>query len=75
MGSSGADRAGLIGGLQAAAWQAEEQERLAEEIHGTVTQGCDGGQPVRGVGQLLSRQELVCLLQHFFSGKHWGSKE
>jgi glycine cleavage system H lipoate-binding protein len=68
-------RAGLITGPHAAAWQAEEQERLAEEIHGTVAQGCDGGRPVRGVGQLLPRQELICLLQHFFSGKHWGPKE
>jgi hypothetical protein len=68
-------RAGLIGGPQVAAWQAEEQERLAQEIHETLKLSCDGGNPVRGVGQLLSRQQLVCLLQHFFSNTHWGSKE
>jgi glycine cleavage system H lipoate-binding protein len=68
-------RAGLIGGPHAAAWQAEEQERLAQEIHGTIKSSCDGGIPVHGVGQLLSRQQLVCLLQHFFSSTHWGPKE
>jgi hypothetical protein len=68
-------RAGLIGGHQAAAWQAEEQELLAQEIHETLKLRCDGGNPVRRVGQLLSRQQLVCLLQHFFPNTHWGAKE
>jgi glycine cleavage system H lipoate-binding protein len=68
-------RAGLIGGAPAAAWQAEEQERLAQEIHQTLNLSCDGGKPVRGVGGLLSRQQLVCLLQHFFSNTQWGAKE
>jgi glycine cleavage system H lipoate-binding protein len=68
-------RASLIGGPRAAAWQAEERERLAQEIHETLKLSCDGGDPVRGVGQLLSRQQLVCLLQHFFSNTHWGPKE
>jgi len=68
-------RAGLISGPHAAAWQAEEQERLAKEIHETLELGCDGGRPVRGVGQLLSRQQLVCLFQHYFSNTHWGPKE
>ncbi|MGA3327613.1 MAG: hypothetical protein ABSF45_24400 [Terriglobia bacterium] len=68
-------RAGLIGGPQAAAWQAEERERLGQEIHATLKLSCDGGKPVRGVGQLLSRQQLVCLLQQFFSNTQWGSKE
>jgi len=68
-------RAGLIGGPHAAAWQEEEQERLAQEIHETLKLSCDGGRPVRGVGKLLSRPQLVCLLQHFFSNTPWGSKE
>ena len=63
----GRTRAGLVSGRQAAAWQAEEQERLTQEIHETHAPGCDGGSPVRGVAQLLSRPNLVCLLQHFFS--------
>jgi glycine cleavage system H lipoate-binding protein len=68
-------RANLIGGPRAAAWQADEQQLLAQEIHATLKLSCDGGHPVRGVGQLLSRQQLVCLLQHFFSDTQWGSKE
>jgi glycine cleavage system H lipoate-binding protein len=68
-------RTGLIGGHQAVAWQAEERELLAQEIHTTLKLSCDGGNLVRGVGNLLSRQQLVCLLQHFFSNTHWGSKE
>jgi glycine cleavage system H lipoate-binding protein len=65
----------LIGGHQATAWQAEERELLAQEIHSTLNLSCDGGNLVTGVGELLSRQQLVCLLQHFFSSTHWGSKE
>jgi glycine cleavage system H lipoate-binding protein len=67
--------AGLISGAHAAAWQAEEQERMAKEIHEMLGQSCDGGRPVRGVAQLLSRRQLVCLLQHYFSNTHWGPKE
>src|SRR5208283_3693873 len=63
----GRTKAGLISGHQAAAWQAEERELLAREIHETLKLSCDGGKPVRGVGGLLSREQLVCLLQHFFS--------
>jgi glycine cleavage system H lipoate-binding protein len=68
-------RASLIGGPHAAAWQAEERERLSREINETQSPSCDGGRPVHGVGQLLPRQQLVCLLQHFFSSTQWGSKE
>lgn len=68
-------RAGLMGGPQAAAWQADEQEQLAQEVRETLKLSCDGGTPVRGVGELLSRQQLVCLLQHFFSNTEWGAKE
>ncbi len=71
----GRTRAGLISGPQAAAWQAEELERLAREVHETHAVDCDGGLPVRGVAQLLSRQHLVCLLQHFFSTKGWTVEE
>jgi glycine cleavage system H lipoate-binding protein len=71
----GRTRSGLITGAQAAAWQAEEVERLSREIHEIHAVGCDGGLPVRGVAQLLSRQHLVCLLQHFFSRKGWAVEE
>ena len=68
-------RGALIGGHQAAAWHAEEKNLLAQEIHETLKLSCDGGTPVRGVGKLLSREQLVCLLQHFFCNTHWGAKE
>jgi glycine cleavage system H lipoate-binding protein len=67
----GRTRAGLVSGLQAAAWQAEERQRLSNEIHATHAPGADGGSPVRGVAQLLSREHLVCLFQHFFSNRGW----
>ncbi len=68
-------KAGLIGGHQAAAWQREERELLGQEIQESLKLSCDGGKPVRGVGELLSRQQFVCLLQHFFSSTRWGAKE
>jgi len=71
----GRTRAGLVSGAQAAAWQAEEQERLNQDIHETHAPGCDGGSPVRGVAQLLSRQEVVCLFQHFFFARGWTGEE
>jgi len=67
----GRTRTGLVSGEQAAAWQAEENRRLTSEIHDRHAPGCDGGSPVRGVAGLLSRQELVCLFQHFFSQRGW----
>ena len=67
----GRTRAGLISGPQASAWQAQERERLTTEIHETHAPGCDGGAPVRGVAQFLSRPDLVCLFQHFFSKTDW----
>jgi hypothetical protein len=67
----GRTRAGLVSGPQAEAWQAQERERLAHEIHETHAPGCDGGAPVHGVAQLLSREHLVCLFQHFFSRTDW----
>ncbi|MGB7848629.1 MAG: hypothetical protein WBL63_23655 [Candidatus Acidiferrum sp.] len=71
----GRTKSGLIAEPHAAAWQAEEQERLAREIHETLALTCDGGSPVHGVAQLLSRQQLVCLFQRFFSSSQWGPKE
>jgi glycine cleavage system H lipoate-binding protein len=67
----GRTRSGLVSGPQAAAWQAQERERLSNEIHEAHAPGCDGGAPVHGVAQLLSRQDLVCLFQHFFSNRGW----
>ena len=71
----GRTRAGLISGPQAAAWQAEEKAQLAREIHQAHVPGGDGGEPVRGAARLLSRQQMVCLLQHFFSQKGWTVEE
>jgi len=68
-------RAGLISGPPAGAWQSEEEERMAREVHETLQLNCDGGRPVRGVGQLLSRQQLVCLMQNFFSDRTWVPKD
>lgn len=71
----GQTRSGLISGPPAAAWKDAEQERLAREVHESLHLACDGGRPVRGIGQMLSRQQLVCLLQHFFSERTWVPKE
>ena len=71
----GRTRIGLISGAQADGWQAEERERLTQEIHETHAPGCDGGSPVRGVAQFLSRQDLVCLFQHFFSKTTWTAEK
>ena len=68
-------RTGLVSGKQAEAWQAEERTRLEREIHDTHAPGCDGGSPVRGVAQLLPRQHVVCLFQHFFSNRGWAGEE
>jgi glycine cleavage system H lipoate-binding protein len=71
----GRTRAGLVSGQQAAAWQMEERNRLTHEIHETHAPGADGGSPVRGVAQLLSREDLVCLFQHFFSKRDWAGEQ
>jgi len=71
----GQTRNGLISGHSAAAWTEEERERLAQTVHTTLQLTCDGGHAVKGVGQLLSRQHLVRLLQHFFSNRSWGPRE
>jgi len=71
----GRTRANLVCGTQAAAWQGEERARLAREIHETHAGDCDGGMPVTGVGRLLPRQHLVCLLQQFFSRRDWMAED
>ncbi len=71
----GRTRSGLVTGPQAAAWQGQERLRLSDEIHETQAPGGDGGSPVRGVAQLLSRPDLVCLFQHFFSKRGWTAEE
>jgi glycine cleavage system H lipoate-binding protein len=63
----GVTGAGLLSGAEAATWKNHERERLAHEIHKTHAPGCDGGLPVRGVARSLSRPDLICLLQRFFS--------
>lgn len=67
----GRTRAGLISGARAAAWQGEERERLSREIHQMHVPGGDGGIPVRGVARFLSRQDVVCIFQRFFSKTDW----
>jgi len=67
----GRTRAGLISGPQAAAWQSNEGERRARDIHEAHAPGGDGGTPVRGVAQFLSREDLVRLFQHFFCKTDW----
>jgi glycine cleavage system H lipoate-binding protein len=71
----GRTRGGLVSGAQAAAWQTEEQKRLAREIHERHAPGGDGGAPVHGVAQLLSRPDQVCLFQRFFSQRGWTVEE
>jgi hypothetical protein len=69
----GKTRAGLIGGAQAEAWQAEEHERLAHEIHEGLA--CDGGYAQRGVAHMLPREAVVGLFQRFFSRTDWSREE
>jgi glycine cleavage system H lipoate-binding protein len=71
----GQTKAGLISGPAAAAWQTQEEERMAQQIHEALQLHCDGGRPVRGIGQQLSRQQLVCSLQQFFSNRNWVPKD
>lgn len=71
----GKTRAGLIGGEQAKAWQAEERERLARAIHSGQELCADGGVPVRGVARLLPRADMVRLFQQFFSNAGWVADE
>jgi len=71
----GQTRSGLIAGPPATAWQSEEERRMAHKIHELLQLHCDGGRPEAGAGQLLSRQQLVCLLQHFFSDRTWVPKD
>jgi len=67
----GITRAGLLSGSAATAWQSDERERLAREVHELHAPGCDGGSPIRGVARLLSRPDLVCLFQDFFGDSGW----
>ncbi len=71
----GRTRTGLLRSPQADLWQANERERLNQEIHDRHAPGCDGGTPVKGVAQLLERQHLVCLFQHFFSRTDWTAEK
>jgi glycine cleavage system H lipoate-binding protein len=64
-------KSGLLFGAPAAAWQDQERVRLLNEVQDLAAVACDGGHPVKGVGQLLSREQLVCLLQHHFSNGTW----
>jgi len=65
----GRTRTALITGPNAAAWEAEEREKLTCELHDKFELSCDGGQHVRGVAELMSRQARLYLLQRFFSSR------
>jgi len=71
----GRTRSSLITGGHAAAWQAEERERLGRAVRDLGAPVCDGGSPVRGVARWLPRQQLVCLLQRFFASRGWAGEE
>jgi glycine cleavage system H lipoate-binding protein len=71
----GRTKAGLIGGAHAAAWHAEEREKLNRDIHDKFEITCDGGRPVPGVLRLLSRQRQLYLLQRLFSSTDWAPRE
>lgn len=71
----GKTRAGLITGARAENWQVQERTRLAREIREMGASFCDGGLPVRGVAQFLSRQQIVYLLQRFFVRRAWAVEE
>ena len=47
---------------------------MAREIHETQELRCDGGRPVRGVGQLLSRTATGVLVPAFFLESELGDK-
>jgi len=71
----GRTRMDLVGGGQAAAWLAEERERLAHEIQETQNLTCDGGYAQSGVARMLPRQDVVGLFQRFFSKRDWTPEE
>jgi glycine cleavage system H lipoate-binding protein len=71
----GKTRTGLVGGAQAAAWQAEERERLARHIHETQRLTCGGGFAQPGVARLLPREDVVGLFQRFFSRTDWSRED
>jgi glycine cleavage system H lipoate-binding protein len=71
----GRTQSGLLCGPQAAAWQAEERQRLATHIHETQAPNGDGGHPVPGVARLLPKQDVVRLFQRFFSKTEWVVEE
>jgi glycine cleavage system H lipoate-binding protein len=71
----GKTRAAMIAGPQAAAWQQEERERLAREIHQTQELACDGGYAQPGVARMLPREAMVGLFQRFFSKNDWSRED
>jgi glycine cleavage system H lipoate-binding protein len=68
-------RAGLIHGPHAMAWQTEERERLAREVHDKFEMNCDGGRAVEGIVRLMPRARRLCLLQRFFSASEWSDSQ
>ena len=66
----GRTRAGLVSGPQAAAWQAAGARAAdARNPRDACARLLMAARRCAGVAQLLSRQHLVCLFQHFFSNK------
>jgi len=71
----GRTRAGLIGGPQAQAWQAEERSRLSRHVNDTQGLCADGGLAVPGLARLLPHADVARLFQHFFANTAWGTEE
>ena len=68
-------REGLLNGTQAAAWMAQEVQRLNEFVHACAVRSeqslgplmNDGGAAVAGLAGQLQREELLRLLNEFFA--------
>ena len=68
-------RAGLIGGPRAAAWMAEERQRLSRFVNDSEQLCCDGGEAAPGVAHLLPHAGVVALFQNFFGRTSWSVEE
>ena len=71
----GRTRAGLVLRPQAAAWQTEERERLTTKSTRRMLRAAMVDRPCAEWRSCLSRQDLVCLFQHFFSKSDWTAEK
>ena len=65
----------MIGGPRAAAWMAEERQRLSRFVNDSEQICCDGGDAAPGVAHLLPRAGVVALFQKFFGRTSWSAEE